>query len=80
MTCHHVTLPNGARAIVCTATNRCQCGRKAELQCDWKVPSRKSGTCDKWICDRCTTSPAPNKDLCKKHAAEYETWKAKRRG
>lgn len=45
-------------------------------ECDWKVPARKSGTCDAAICDRCTTKPAPGKDLCRKHAIEWEKWKA----
>ena len=51
-------------AIVCTRGRRCPCGRPATLECDWKVPTRKSGTCDAPICTGCTTSPAPGKDLC----------------
>lgn len=78
MTCEHVTLPGGARAIVCSDTKRCACGRRANLLCDWKVPTRQTGTCDKPICDRCTTSPATDKDLCPKHAKAFEAWKAGR--
>jgi len=44
------------------------------LLCDWKVPGRRSGTCDVPICSRCTASPAPDKDLCPDHAA---AWKAR---
>lgn len=77
MTCEHVTLPDGTRAIVCSSGRRklCKCGRAATLLCDWKVPAKKSGTCDAPICDRCTTSPAPDKDLCREHAKAYEEWK-----
>lgn len=80
MTCEHVSLPGGGTAIVCTTGRgkRCKCGRRATLACDWKVPSRKSGTCDAPICDRCTTSPTEGKDLCPTHAAAFEAWKAKR--
>ena len=75
MACEHVPLPGGGFAIVCGPTKRCKCGRKATLLCDWKVPTKKSGTCDAGICDRCTTSSAPDKDLCPKHAREFEEWK-----
>lgn len=74
MTCTVVDLDNGARAIVCTTGRaaRCvSCGNRAGLLCDWKVPSRRSGTCDKPICARCSYSPAPEKDLCPNHAAEW---------
>lgn len=81
MTCHHVKLPDGTAAIVCTSgrRKRCACGKPGTLLCDWKMPERKSGTCDTPICARCTTSPAPDKDLCQKHAREWEQWKADRR-
>jgi hypothetical protein len=78
MTCRDVTLPDGGRAIVCGPTRRCKCGRRATLECDWKVPTKKSGTCDAPICSSCTTSPAAGKDLCPKHAAEFEAWKTRR--
>ncbi|MGN6270898.1 MAG: hypothetical protein ACTHM0_13520 [Sphingomonas sp.] len=80
MTCQHVTLPDGARAIVCSSHRRqiCACGRRATLLCDWKVPTRRSGTCDAPICVDCTTSPAPDKDLCPKHAAAWREWQAAR--
>lgn len=82
MTCEFLTLPNGARAIVCGSFKhqKCGCGRKATLLCDWKTPNtvRKSQTCDAPLCDRCTTKPAPDKDLCKCHAREFERWQAGR--
>ena len=71
MTCHHLSLPDGTNAIVCGPTRRCACGNRHTLLCDWKVPAKKSGTCDKPLCARCTTSPAPDKDLCSAHAAEW---------
>lgn len=73
MTCHRI-----GNAIVCTPTKRCKCGRRATLECDWKVPTRASGTCDKPICKRCTFSPAADKDLCPAHAKAFATWKANR--
>jgi hypothetical protein len=80
VTCQNVQVPGGGVAIVCGVggRKRCKCGRRATLLCDWKVPTKKSGTCDAPICDRCTTSPAPDKDICPKHAVELEAWKAKR--
>lgn len=72
MTCQFVPLPRGGHAIICGPTRRCAgCGKPARLECDWKVPGRKSGTCDKPICAACTMSPAPDKDLCPAHAAEW---------
>lgn len=80
MACEHVTLPGGGAAIVCSSHSRrrCACGARADLLCDWKVPTKKSGMCDTPICARCSTSPAPNKDLCAKHEVAFEEWKAKR--
>lgn len=80
MSCDVVTLPGGATAIVCSARrrDRCACGRPGTLLCDWKVPKRRSGTCDKPICQECATSPAPGKDLCPSHAEAFEQWKARR--
>lgn len=80
MTCQGVRLPGGGAAIVCDGRRRqrCECGHPATLLCDWKVPGKRSGTCDKPICERCTTRPAPDKDLCRAHAAAFEDWKATR--
>lgn len=81
MPCIPVKLVGGGTAIVCTgrrARKKCACGQTATLECDWKVPSKKSGTCDAPICAKCATSPAPDKDLCPKHAAAFEQWKASR--
>lgn len=81
MACETVHLPGGARAIVCgprQRQKRCACGKPGTLLCDWKVEGKKSGTCDKPICSGCTTSPAPDKDLCPAHAKAFEEWKAER--
>jgi len=79
MPCTVTTLPGGQRAIVCGTRRRpkpCACGsgKPATLRCDWKVPGKRTGTCDTWLCIDCTHVPAPDKDLCPKHAAE---WKAR---
>lgn len=79
MTCTRVELPDGFAAIVCTGrAPRCKCGRPGTLLCDWRMPKRRSGTCDKPICSSCTTSPAPDKDLCPTHAAEFAVWRGAR--
>lgn len=80
MTCHPINIPGLGVGFVCTRTKakRCKCGLPAALLCDWKVPSKKSGTCDRPICDRCSTSPAPDKDLCSEHAGAFEKWRESR--
>lgn len=70
MPCRPVSVPGGF-AIVCGPRGRrrkCACGRPADLLCDGKVPSKKSGTCDRPLCSKCATSPAPGVDLCPDHA------------
>lgn len=66
MACETVRMPGGGMAIVCSSRRvpRCACGRRAPLLCDWKVPSKKSGTCDAPLCNRCATAPAHEKHLC----------------
>ncbi len=83
MVCEFVPLPGGGHAIICGSRprrERCACGHPATLLCDWKVPNgyRKSQTCDKPLCPSCTTSPAPDKDLCPHHAQLFEAWREKR--
>lgn len=75
MPCETVALPGGGHAIVCSSGSRRRCacgsGRRPLLLCDWKDPTRKSGTCDAAICSSCATSPAAGKDLCPDHAAAW---------
>jgi|UPI000689E282 hypothetical protein len=80
MTCDRVSLPGGGSAIICSSRTRqrCACGRPATLLCDWKVPTRKSGTCDAPVCARCAYQPAPGKDLCPEHRGAFEHWRAAR--
>lgn len=74
MPCNVVALPDGGTAFVCSSgrRQRCACDRPSTRLCDWKVPSRRSGTCDKPLCDRCTHVPAPDKDLCPGHAKAWQ--------
>ena len=76
MTCERVVLPDGTAAIVCGSFPRkyCACGRRATLECDWKVPERRSGTCDAPICSNCTLSPKPGKDICPDHQPAFHAW------
>lgn len=80
MACERVALPGGGAAIVCSShrRQRCACGQRATLLCDWKVPTRRSGTCDAPICPRCSMSPAPDKDLCRTHAQAFKQWQTER--
>jgi hypothetical protein len=77
MACAHIAIPDGnggiIRGIVCgLRVKRCKCGKKADRECDWKVVKRgKPATCDKGVCFSCSVSPAPEKDLCQKHAAMW---------
>lgn len=72
MPCSTVRVGNST-AIVCGRTRipACvKCRAIADRECDWKIGPGK--TCDAPICSDCTTSPAPDKDLCPRHA---EAWK-----
>ncbi len=78
MTCDRITLPGGARAIVCSSRRRqrCGCGRRATRLCDWKIP--KGRTCDAPLCPTCSYQPTPEKDLCFAHATAFAAWREKR--
>lgn len=80
MVCTPTSFPGGGVGFVCTTGRRrsCGCGKRATQQCDWKVPTRKSGTCDRYICEACSTKPADDKDLCREHAVAFESWKGAR--
>ena len=80
MPCDLVNLPTGGKAIVCSSGRRvrCSCGQRAPFLCDWKVPGKKSGTCDAPICGGCASSPSPEKHLCVSHQVEFERWKSER--
>lgn len=73
MTCHHVTMPGGFRAIVCTSGRpRRKCSackdRRADLLCDFPTPTRKSGTCDRPLCGKCAVHVGEDRDHCPSHA------------
>ncbi len=76
MPCSHVRIPRpdgtAVHAIICGRTRIktcCKCGAISTRECDWKIGGGK--TCDRPICEACTHSPAPEKDLCPQHAAEW---------
>jgi hypothetical protein len=82
MTCEFIEIPGVGRAIVCGRSRRrpkcVGCGQPATLECDWKMPRKKSGTCDAPICARCATAPAQDKDICPKHKPDLERWQRER--
>jgi hypothetical protein len=75
--CSRVTLPNGTVAIVRHSGKRpppcIKCGATSTRLCDWKLATRGKRVirCSAPLCDKCTTSPATDKDLCPAHAAEW---------
>lgn len=56
------------------------CGWISTRLCDWKVADVhgfKNGgtiTCDRPVCDACTWSPEPDKDLCPACVQQYRRW------
>lgn len=84
MPCQHVRFADGTSAILCGGrqpVKKCRCGAKATKLCDWKTGNGK--TCDAPLCASCSTAPAPEKDLCPEHAAQWEKmrpeWERRRR-
>lgn len=79
MPCNVVEIPGVGRGFVCTSgrRQRCACGKVSTRLCDWKTPAGRKPTCDRPLCHACTHAPAPDKDLCPAHAAE---WTARRVG
>ncbi|MFB9049497.1 hypothetical protein ACFFV8_12360 [Sphingobium indicum] len=77
MVCETVKLPSGGTAIICSSRRRprCSCGQLAPFLCDWKVPNKRSGTCDEPLCADCASSPTADKHLCLKHQVAFEKWK-----
>lgn len=82
MPCVPFTTPEGLTGIMCMSrgsTPRCPCGNRGVFLCDWKVPERKSGTCDAPLCGRCATSPAKDKHLCPAHRVAWAEWRKAQR-
>ena len=68
--CNWVKLQDGTAAIVCgPKPKNCGCGKPSTRLCDWIIG--RGRTCDAPLCDSCTSSPAPSKDLCKRHAEQW---------
>jgi hypothetical protein len=86
MPCETIRLPDGNVAIACgirrPKPKLCKCGSRlpADLLCDWKTPTdaKPEKTCDAKGCARCMSHPAPGKDLCPYHTAEWERRQAAR--
>jgi hypothetical protein len=76
--CEKVKLPGGNAALICglrTFRKFCACGRQAVALCDWRIPNKKSGTCDAPICAQHSKQVAPGKHLCPEHQLQYDNWK-----
>ncbi|MGH9496004.1 MAG: hypothetical protein ACRD3B_13475 [Candidatus Sulfotelmatobacter sp.] len=75
--CEQIELPGGGFAIICGTRHKrqfCACGRECQFLCDWKVPGKKSGTCDKPICAQHAKQVGPEKHLCPEHQLRYDEW------
>lgn len=76
MACEYIQV-EGHRAIICglPKRKRCSnCGAPADRLFDWKIGATRRGKrkdCDQPICSRCSTVPAPDKDLCRDHAVQW---------
>lgn len=46
--------------------------------CDARIKGSGGRTCDAPVCVDCTTQPAPDKDLCPHHAAQWRKLNAAR--
>lgn len=59
--------------IACTRGPSCsECSRPGRYLCDWKLKGAKAGkTCDRRLCATCATHVAPDKHLCRPHAARW---------
>jgi hypothetical protein len=75
MTCEPIRLPNGTPAIVCTRGRRRRqkcwfrgCSADALYQCDAPMSDRKSGTCDRHVCEAHRTRAGRDVDFCPEHA------------
>jgi hypothetical protein len=78
--CEHIKT-GGGEFIVCGMRRRhcaCNCRREIEFECDWKVPGKKSGTCDRPLCAVHAKEVAPNKHLCPEHQSAWDAWKRAR--
>lgn len=72
MTCERISMPDGTAMIVCMRgrrTRRCRCGNVALYLCDAPRGPRSARTCDQPLCDACRVAVAPDRDLCRVHAA-----------
>lgn len=76
MWCERLKTPGG-NAIICRGGRRirCACGQPATRLCDWIVSGRakRQARCSAPMCERCTTRPSPDKDLCPMHAERWAT-------
>jgi hypothetical protein len=80
MSCEHIHFPDGSSVIICGLRRTkkfCSCGRIADFECDWKVPSRKSGTCDHGICKAHAQQVGPEKHLCQEHQKAWADWQTR---
>ncbi len=75
--CERIQLDNGTQAIICGGQVQkvaCHCGRVAKFLCDWKVPERHSGTCDRALCENHAKEVGRCKHLCPEHNQAWIAW------
>lgn len=75
MVCTPIILPGGLRGMACGRRQKpkaCSCcGKPSTLLCDFPVKLRRSGTCDKPLCEACAVKgPGPDLDYCPGHGVK----------
>lgn len=76
--CDHIQLGDGSVAIIFGGRRQkrfCSCGRNAPFLCDWKIPGKRSETCDRPICAIHGKQVGPEKHLCPEHQKAWDSWK-----
>jgi hypothetical protein len=74
--CTQLTINGRGVGFVCGdgKVKFCGCGLQAVALCDWKIPSRDSGTCDKPMCARHAKQVGRGKHLCPEHQLAWDAW------
>lgn len=72
MTCKPIVLPGGVTAIACTRgpgrPHRCAfCSGRGDFQCDFPIGTKKSGTCDAYLCRHHAREKGPGRHWCPTH-------------
>jgi hypothetical protein len=76
MRCELIKLADGSGAIICgreplSRSTCCVCGAVVHYQCDAPAPTKKSRTCDRFLCSEHRHSQSRGVDFCPELRASY---------